>query len=299
MSFSAEVKAELTAVRASGCCQLAECYGMLLCGHTFSDRSISLLTEQEVVASHLVRLLRLCFDVRADLTERGKQRKLYSVAVGNPADRKKIRIALGVLHAPGGFNREIVRRECCAGAFLRGAFLSCGSINAPQKGYHASFLAGSQAVADALEAVLSERHMQARRSVHGKSYVLYFKESDRIEDLLTVMNATNHTLALMHVKIYKDVRNKINRIKNCETANISKTVDAAIEQRLAIETLENTGRLSSLPPELSAAARLRLENPEASLSELVALSTTPITRSGLNHRLRRLVALANEQKNGN
>ena len=296
MSFSAEVKAELVAIRATGCCQLAECYGMLLCGHTFSDRSISLLTEHEVVASHFARLLRLCFDVRAIQTVRGEKRKRFMVAVENPIDRKKIRIALGVLHASDGLNFDIVRRECCAGAFLRGAFLSCGSVNAPEKGYHAEFLVGSSSIADALDAVLAERHMQARRAQRGKAYVLYFKESDRIEDLLTVMSATNHTLELMHAKIYKDVRNKINRIKNCETANILKTVDAAIEQRQAIEKLEKSGKFESLPPELLAVAQLRKENPEASLSELVALSEEPITRSGLNHRLKRLLMLANTDK---
>ncbi len=277
------------------CCRLAECCGLLFCGHTFSLRSISLLTEHPEVAARLSRLLRLCFDVPCTVTQRGATRPLTRLAVENPADRKKILIALGAYPGAPDWQSGILRRSCCKNAFLRGAFLACGSVGEPQKGYHAEFVAGSSAAADLLSSLLDRRHLPPRRTTRGRAQVLYYKDSDVIEDLLTLLGATNHTLALMHVKIYKDMRNKVNRIKNCETANISKTVDAALTQCRVLRRLRDEGRLEQLPPELREAAVLRLQNPEASLSELAALCDPPVSRSGFHHRIRRLLASADEE----
>lgn len=296
MSFSSDVKNELCEIRPSGCCKNAECYGVLLFGRAFSTSAVSILTEHEAVASRYLKLLRLSCSVSGEVVRQGSRREMLLVSVPNEADRIKILRQFG--HSPKDLQLRIhngvLGRECCNGAFIRGAFLACGSIADPNKDYHLEFLIPHMRLANDFIQLLSAHGLSPRLVMRGSSPVVYFKESDNIEDLLTLMNATNHTLELMNIKIYKDVRNKINRITNCETANLTKTVNAAVAQLEAIRKLTKTGELQKLPPELQEAAALREEHPELSLSELCRLYDGRITRSGLNHRLRRLIELASD-----
>lgn len=296
MSFSSQVKDELCLVRPSGCCKTAALYGLLLFGRSFTSENLSLQTEHEAVADRYASLLRQVCGVAPVTVRSGGRRELWTVSLPGEADRRR------TLHH---FNHSVkdiqlrirekwVERECCAGAFIRGAFLACGSLTDPQKDYHLEFLVPHLPLASDFMALLTGRGLSPRMIMRGSSAVIYFKESDHIEDLLTIMGATNSTLELMNIKIYKNVRNKVNRITNCETANLTKTVNAAVAQLDAIERLEASGRLQTLPPELQEAAALRRDNPELSLSELCALCEKPITRSGFNHRLRKLVDLAGQ-----
>lgn len=294
MSFSSQVKDELCLVRPSGCCKTAECYGLSLFGRSFSSESVMIQTEHEAVAERYASLMRQVCGVGPALTRTGSRRELTTVALQGEADRRR------VLHHFEHSTKDIqlrirskwVERECCGGAFIRGAFLACGSLTDPQKDYHLEFLIPHLPLASDFMALLSDRGLSPRMAMRGSAAVVYFKESDHIEDMLTLMGATNSTLELMNIKIYKNVRNKVNRITNCETANLTKTVNAAVAQVEAIGRLAATGQLSKLPPELQEAAELRRDNPEMSLSELCALCEKPITRSGFNHRLRKLVELA-------
>ena len=300
MSFSSRVKDELCLVRPSSCCKTAELYGLLLFGRSFSSESISIQTEHGGVAERYASLLRQVCDIGPVVSSAGGRRELQTVTVTGEADRRR------VLHHFDHSARDIqlrirgarLQRDCCAGAFVRGAFLACGSLTDPQKDYHLEFLVPHLPLASDFMAFLSGRGFAPRMVMRGSAAVIYFKESDHIEDLLTLMGATNSTLELMNIKIYKNVRNKVNRITNCETANLTKTVNAAVAQLEAIDRLEQTGRLAALPPELQEAAALRRDNPEMSLSELCAMCRNPITRSGFNHRLRKLVALAGDQDAG-
>ncbi|MCI8360606.1 MAG: DNA-binding protein WhiA [Clostridiales bacterium] len=296
MSFSSQVKDELCLVRPSGCCKTAEAYGLLLFGRSFTSENLSLQTEHEGVADRFASLLRQVCGVSPVTSHSGGRRELLTVSLKGEADRRR------ALHRFDHSARDVqlrirekwLERECCAGAFIRGAFLACGSLTDPQKDYHLEFLIPHLPLAGDFMALLTGRGLSPRMVMRGSSAVVYFKESDHIEDLLTIMGATNSTLELMNIKIYKNVRNKVNRITNCETANLTKTVNAAVAQLEAIERLETSGRLQTLPPALQEAAALRRDNPELSLSELCALCEKPVTRSGFNHRLRKLVELAGQ-----
>ncbi len=295
MSFSQDVKSELCQLRTAGCCRYAECYGMLLFGRSFSMEGISWLSSDKNAAERLKSLLYGCFSVVATISEGGIKRPTYLVTVDRPTDIKRILIKYERFgnDANLALNTDMFTKECCTEAFIRGAFLSCGSIAAPENDFHAEFALKNGALAEDFTAVLKARGLNPKISNRAGKKVVYFKNGVDIEDLLTVIGATMHSLELMNVQIYKDMRNKTNRIKNCDNGNIAKTVKASMEQREAIEKLEKSGALYTLPPELYEAAMLRKEHPEAALSELCSIAENKITRSGLNHRFKRIVEIAN------
>ena len=168
----------------------------------------------------------------------------------------------------------------------------------PERDYRAEFVVPARRLCDDLETFLGESLAPPKRTVRRNDYLLYYKESEHIEDLLTYIGAPKSSLELMEVKIVKEVRNKVNRATNCETANIGKTVAAAMGQVRAIQRIEATCGLGALDEELRELARLRLENPELSLRELGAALSSPISRSGVNHRLRRILEFAEELEKG-
>ena len=181
-------------------------------------------------------------------------------------------------------------------AFLRGAFLSGGSVAAPESRYHLEFVTPHYVFSTEMTAFLMDAEFQPKMTRRQSKYVLYFKSSEAIEDFLVGPGAPVSALAVMQAKVVKDVRNQINRHVNCETANISKTVDAAAAQIRAIRLLEADGRLQLQPEPVKAAARARLENPEASLSVLASSLDPPVSRATLNYRLKKLVDLAEEKE---
>lgn len=298
MSFSQDVKRELCGVKPSGCCRKAECYGILLFNRMFSYNSISLLTESEEVAIKCADLLKSNFDVVAKISSGGIKRDMYKVTVEDEQDRLKILLGFG--HNPESsntfFNERIVSKECCLSAFVRGAFLASGTISDPSKSYRAEIIVPTKEDADFLSVALQKRGLVADISKRAKNYVIYFKESENVEDFLTVMNATTHTLEIMNMRIYKDMRNRANRIRNCEDANISKTVNAAVRQKNAIAKLKESGVFETLSDDLKAVANLRIDYPEASLNELCELYDKPINRSQLNYKLNKIISLSEEGK---
>jgi len=297
MSFSYDVKNEMCKIRPSGCCKFAQLYGMLLFSRAFSAVSISASTEHEMVCSLYMQLLNACFNIHTSIEISGQKRKMFNVSVSSEMERKKIVTYYG--QSDKEIYNGIIKRECCKMAFLRGAFLACGFIDDPNKDYFVEFVLPDSPLSDSFVKLLNELDLTPKTSKRGHHRIVYFKDSDQIEVLLTKMQASHYTLELMSIKIYKDIRNKVNRRNNCETANISKTVTAAVEQARAIEYLEDTGVLYMLPVELVSAAMLRKINPSSSLNELCLRSSDPITRSGLNHRLQKLVAIAKEELENN
>ncbi|MBQ8551115.1 MAG: DNA-binding protein WhiA [Clostridia bacterium] len=295
MSFSQDVKTELCSQRTAGCCRYAECYGMLLFGRSFSMEGISWLSSDKNAAEHLKNLLYSNFSVVATVSEGGVKKPTYLVSVDSPNDIKRILIKYDRYGTDANLslNRSVFVKECCTEAFIRGAFLVCGSVSDPENDFHAEFALKNPDLAEDFLEVLRARGLNPKLSTRAGKKVVYFKNGADIEDLLTVIGATMHSLELMNVQIYKDMRNKTNRIKNCDNGNIAKTVKASMEQREAIEKLQKSGALNTLPPELYEAAMLRLEHPEAPLSELCVIAGNKFTRSGLNHRLKRIVDLAN------
>ena len=179
-------------------------------------------------------------------------------------------------------------------AFVAAAFLCCGTITNPQREYNLEFLSVRYNLILDFEALLMGHGFAPKHTRRQGSNVLYLKASEQIEDLLTLIGAPKSSLELMEVKIVKEVRNRVNRKTNCETANITKTVEAALEQIAAIRLIESSCGIQALDEDLRELARLRLENPDLSLRELGQALQTPISRSGVNHRLRRILMFAQE-----
>ena len=205
-------------------------------------------------------------------------------------------LALGVLYyirVVLGYKRIVIA------AFIAGIFLSCGSVNNPEKKYHMEFVMPDIRLCNDFGLLLIENYdILAKQTERKNSQIVYIKESENIIDLLTIMGATNSSLELMNVKIMKDLRNKINRAVNCDNANIEKTLKAAEKQLNDIELIDETVGLESLPETLSEIARLRYENPDISLKDLGQMIKPPISRSGVNHRLVRLAEVADKIRNG-
>lgn len=185
-----------------------------------------------------------------------------------------------------------------SGAFLRGVFVSCGSVTDPNKEYHLELVLPENDRTPALLDFIAEHGMSLKETARGgarsKKTVLYAKESELIEDCLTYIGAANHSMEIMQVKIVKDFRNRVNRSVNCENANLDKTVAASNKSTADIEYIFSTMGADWLSPDLRETARLRVENPEMSLSELCGMFPEKISRSGLNHRLKKLSKLAEE-----
>lgn len=291
MSFCSEVKNELAAIRPPECCKRPLIYGFMLFGRSFSFKKISMQTGNSAMAQLYAGLIKSIFGVTAEITCGGSVRPTYIARVASEADRLKILACYDYGIADKLINNDIITRECCFQSFIRGAFLSCGNINDPQKEYRAEFSVRSEKLADEFSVLLSGYGISLKKAKRQNVTVLYTKESACIEDLLTLMGVPHRTLDIMDTKILKSVKNNINRRSNCDNANISKTVEASIKQRCAIDYLKQHGILESLPAELISAADLRQNNPDSTLAELCRLSEEPLTVSGLNHRLKRLMEI--------
>lgn len=293
MSFAYDVKTELCTIPSAPCCKKAMLYGILLFGRAFSLHSLAVQTEHEGIAAIICRLTADIFGVMPQIKTGGRSGRVFTV-VSLEGD------AAGRLFRSFGYDEKTVslrinlsnfEDEACQAAFLRGAFLSCGTLVEPEKDYHLEFASPHRHLTQDLAVFFSEHEMEPKLISRKGSYVVYFKESSQIEDVLTYIGAVSHSLQLMDIKIYKEIRNTANRVTNCETANIDKTVAAAAEQCEAIKKIIAENRFEDLSDDLKEAARLRLENPELSLRELA--QTLKISRSGVFHRLKKLTEIAN------
>lgn len=292
MSFAANVKNELALFEVEDeCCKNAQAYGMLIMGRSFTTRNISLQTENEAVAQQYIEAIKniIAQEPSVEKSVAGK----ITVQVSSTELCKKILEYFGhtgkelTLH----INRSNLPDECCQRAFLRGAFLSCGAITDPNKNYHFEFSIPFMNLTKDFYALLREIDFSPKQVVRKGCYVIYFKESEMIEDLLTTMGAINSSLEIMGVKVIKDIRNRVNRKTNCETANLTKTINAACKQIEEIEFIENTMGKEYLPEDLAKLAELRKENPDVSLGELGQMLSPPLSRSGVNHRMKRIKAI--------
>lgn len=302
MSFSSDVKNELCRTEPKRCCRRAECYGLLLFGRSFAAGSVCMLTGHREAARRAAEFAAEITGAVMDVSASAKTRA-NTYMVSAPSAEQAAR----VLNALGHTGREIslhinlanVENECCRSAFLRGAFLSCGTVTDPSKDYRMEFAVPFMNLARDLSAFLrdvDELDLQPGIANRKGIFVVYVTGGDRVADLLTFMGAAGEAMELMQVKMLKEVRNNVNRKTNFETANIDKTASAAALQMMAIERLNAERGLSSLPEDLRELALLRWQNPEMSLRELGQNLNPPLSRSGVHHRLQRLVELAGVPK---
>lgn len=274
----------------------AFCYGLFLMGKRFDRQAVSISTEHLTVSKLYGFAVRDLCGVKAAFLEQSTPRgkTLYTVALDRERDIARLMRALS--HQEDVLCREWMQGEALP-MFLAGVFLACGTVSEPSKGYHMEFLPPNDEMCDLLFEVLSTTGYPPKSSVRRGQTVLYYKESEPIEDLLTMIGAVKCSLSLMELKIYKDLRNRANRATNCETANIDKMLRTSKKQLSDIAFLRENGLLETLPPELLEMAGLREQHPDASLSELA--ECLGVTRSGVNHRLARIskiAAAAREQK---
>lgn len=291
MSFCSVLKNELSVLKTHSCCREPLTYGFLLFSRAFSVKRICMQTENENTARLYAELLGSVYGAEVKVQSGGGSHVTWRAEVVSEADRLRILAAVDFGVYDGAINPEVFSRECCTASFIRGAFLACGHLSDPAVGYRVDFPVRDRRLAEELVRIMAENYITANISTRGKGYVVYIKRSEMIENLLTVMGASARSLELIETTIIKSVKNNMNRARNCDSGNIGRTVEASIAQRRAIDALAAADRLESLPPELLSAARLRRENPEASLKELCALSPEPLTVSGLNHRLRRIIEI--------
>lgn len=295
MSFSGDIKAELCKIEHKrDCCRKAECYGLWLFSRCFFLRETSFVTENGPVARRMLELAAEAAGVGGELSYGVSRRKrpAYRVCLPEEEERRKLLECFGHTGKETNLriNRAILENDCCLSAFLRGAFLSCGSVTDPQKDYHLELSVPYQTLANSLYTLLCEvTAFESKPSLSRRKggYVVYWKESGQIEDLLTYLGAPGASMELMQVRMYKEAKNDINRKANFETANMDKTYSASARQIAAIAALSDAGKLAALSPELRELAELRLENPDMTLRELG--ERLGISRSGVNHRLQRLL----------
>ncbi|MDY3282837.1 DNA-binding protein WhiA [Dysosmobacter sp.] len=298
MSFSFDTKNELCRLQVQRlCCARAEAYGILLYCNTFSPAEVRIITENPNFAGRLPRLFHRAFGVRFDRQpEPGQTGKL----IFQITDRQKLS---GIINTLGydpqqnlvlHINFGMLEEECCRASFLRGVFFAGGSITDPRKRYHLELTTSHLQVSRELEVLLQETGFVPKAVSRSGSFVTYFKQSEHIEDFLTLIGAPVAAMEIMTAKMEKDLRNSVNRRLNCDTANLDKAVEAAQEQMEAIRRLRASERLEQLPEKLQETARMRERNPELTLSELAGEFNPPVTKSCLNHRLRKLVDLAKD-----
>jgi len=277
------------------CCAVAECYGMLLYGNTFSAKEIRIITENEKLGERLVVQFKSAFSISFDMLSGLGQKGKRVYVINDPQKLHGIFEVFGF--SPKSLlahhvNLSVLEDDCCQRSFVRGAFLTGGAITDPAKSYHLELVTDHFNVSRQTYSLILEMEFSPKETARGGNYIIYFKQSSAIEDFLTLIGAPLHAMKLMSAKIEKDMRNSVNRKVNCDTANVTKTVDAASVQIEAITKLEADGGLEDLPEKLRQTALLRLENPELSLKELAEISTPPVTKSCLNHRLRKLIELS-------
>ena len=296
MSFCSDVKNELLSLKLQKCCKPAYIYGFMLFGRSFSVKRISLQTTNENVAKAYCELINEVYNIMPVLTIGGNIKPTYKAEIVSEADRLKILASVDYGVRQDVVDTAVFTRDCCRNCFIRGAFLACGNINDPEKEYRAEFNVKNEKAADELQSLLAQCGIDMHKACRKSGVQLYTKESSAVEDLLTLMGAGKQTLNIIDTKIMKSIKNNINRARNCDSANISKAVEASIRQRTAIMFLEKNDMLYSLPEELLTAALLRKENPSATLKELCIISNESLTVSGLNHRLNKVIELYEELK---
>ena len=308
MSFSGNVKEELSEHWSSARhCQIAELAAILgLCGsiiiNSRNEYRVKVHTENKAVARKVFTLIKKTFNIESDISIRRniqKQSVSYSVVVKQHQDALRVLQAVKLIdeHLDGFeevriVNPIVVQQTCCKRAFIRGAFLAAGSMSDPKKAYHFEIVCAAEPMAEQIRELMSSFSMEAKIVQRKKSYVVYLKEGSQIVDILNIMEAHVSLMELETVRILKEMRNTVNRKVNCETANLNKTVSAAVKQLEDITYLRDTIGLEKLSEGLEEVALARLSHPDASLKELGALLSPPVGKSGVNHRLRKLGDLA-------
>ncbi len=315
MSFSSNVKSELSHHFGNARhCSIAEIAAIInMCGHIVENNNnycIKIQTENVTVARKYFTLIKKTFNIDSEINIRKnsqlKKNRIYNLTVRSNDDKvEKVLYSTGILRNVDG-RKEIqntiyplvVSSDCCKRAYIRGAFLASGSITDPEKTYHLEFVCDSNEYAEGLKEIINSFGVDSKIAKRKDHYIVYLKEGEQIVDILNVMEAYVALMDIENVRILKGMRNNVNRIVNCETANLNKTITASVKQAEDIKLIDKLMGLDKLQPALKEIALIRMEFPEASLKELGEMLDPPVGKSGVNHRLRKIGEIADELREG-
>jgi len=310
MSFSQKAKNEMARIEIEkSCCKRALLAAFIaINGEALyagkNKLNLKLTFENPGVARVVFKLIKEVFQIHPEIKVRKnsnfKKSSNYQMVMTHGMGSRRLVDELGLLDQEQGldlfrrFPREhILEKRCCKRAYLRGAFLSGGSVTAPEKTYHLEFVTDGFDIAVKIQELINSFGLNAKIVPRKRYHIVYLKEGDQIVDLLNIMGAHSALMDLENTRILKEMRNNINRIVNCETANLSKTVNASVKQLEAIDKIRRTMGLQELPEHLQQLAELRIKHEDASFKELGEMMDPPVGKSGVNHRFRKLEKIAN------
>ncbi|UKS26284.1 DNA-binding protein WhiA [Paenibacillus sp. HWE-109] len=309
MSFAATTKKELTLITESeACCEKAELSALIRMNGSVQLTNqrvvLDISTENAAIARRIYSLIKKAYKLHTELLVRKKMRlkknNVYIVRVPGQVQEllSDLKIVSEGFIFTTGINKEIIRGNCCKRAYLRGAFMAGGSVNNPEgSSYHLEIASIYEEHCKALTQLANKFDLNARFIERKKGFVLYIKEGEKIIEFLSIIGAHQALLRFEDVRIMKDMRNSVNRIVNCETANLNKTIGAAVRQIENIRLLQREVGLDSLPEKLREVAEIRLQHPDLNLKEVGDMLKGSVSKSGVNHRLRKIDELAEKQRN--
>ena len=310
MSFASETKKELTNLEVKDCCGLAELSALIQMNGSLSftnkKLAVDVQTENAAIARRIYTLIKRFYPVTVELLVRKKMRlKKNNVYIVRLVDHaRRILEDLGIIGEGFEFVTEIcprlIMKKCCKRSYLRGAFLAGGSVNNPEtSSYHLEIFSLYKEHSEALCELMNSFDLNAKTLERKKGYMTYLKEAEKITDFLIIIGANNAMLKFEDIRILRDMRNSVNRLVNCETANLNKTIGASVRQVENIKYIQGTVGLDVLPEKLREIAELRVAHQDVTLKELGEMvSSGPISKSGINHRLRKIDAIAEKIRKG-
>lgn len=310
MSFASDIKKELTAIQSDACCQLAELAALVRMNGVISisrqGYGLDVQTENAAIARRIYTLIKQNYELPVELLVRKKMKlkknNVYIVRMKNGVQSmlKDLGLIKDQYQIARTISSKYLEKECCRKAYLRGAFLAGGSMNNPEtSSYHLEIFNYYEEHAEALKELVNRYELHARTLERKNGFIVYMKEAEKITSFLSIIGAHQALLKFEDVRIVRDMRNSVNRLVNCETANLNKTIGAAFRQIENIKLIERTVGLEQLPEKLQEVAKLRVQYEEVSLKELGELvSSGPISKSGINHRLKKIDEFADKIKRG-
>lgn len=314
MSFSYFAKNELSRIPIKNkCCARAELAAIVRMNGVIQIKgqrkiNIKFTTENAAIARRIFTLIKSVYNIEVDvMVRKNKQLKKnnnYLIVVKNTKDTKRMLEYIGLIKTDENnflkidyeIPEDIINKRCCKRAYIRGAFLGGGSVSNPEKTYHLEFVTNNEEHGKELSSLINSFGLSSKIVLRKESFVIYLKEGEQVVDLLNIIGAHSALLKLEDIRVLKDVRNNINRLVNCETANLDKTIDASLRQVENIKYIDSTIGLEKLPQNLLNLAYLRLEHREASLKELGTMLNPPVGKSGVNHRFRRIEKIVDNLK---
>lgn len=311
MTFSSRCKDEISRLNfEKSCCVIAELAALIRTTGYISIKGnnkfeVEFVMENAVVIRRIFKMIKYLYNINSEITvkktNRLKKNNNYYLKVNEDIAIKLLidtKISkdseINILKFNYGIPNSLVEDNCCKRSYIRGAFLGCGSISDPEKSYHVEFIHSRQKHCKGLEALMNDYDLGVKSIRRKELYINYIKDSEKIVDLLNVMSAYNSLLSIENIRAIKETRNNINRVVNCETANLSKIIDTSVRQKNSIILLQKHNIIDKLPDGLRELAYLRLDNEDASLKELGEMLSPPLGKSGVNHRLKKIEKIADE-----